>query len=49
MHELLLLAAFFAIEYFQGLSNLHLEIFLLSAKLCYTVEEQLFFSANIIL
>ena len=33
----------------SGLSFLHSEIILLSAKLFYTFEENLFFSANIIL
>ena len=34
---------------FQGLSFLHLEITLPFAKLCYAIEEKLFFSVTIIL
>ena len=39
----------FPVEYFQGLSFLHLETILLFPKLCYTLEEKLFFSAILIL
>ena len=39
----------FPIYFFQDLSFLHLEITLTFAKLCYTFEEKLFFSATIIL
>ena len=38
----------FPIQFFQGLSFLHLEITLLFAKLCYAFEEK-FFSSTIIL
>ena len=37
----------FPIYFFQGLSFLHLEITLTFTKLCYTFEENLFFSATI--
>ena len=39
----------FPIEFFQGLSFLHLEITLPFVKLCYAFEGKLFFSATIIL
>ena len=39
----------FPIYFFQGLSSLHLEIFLSFAKLCYAFEEKLFFSVTKIL
>ena len=39
----------YPICFFQGLSFLHLEITLSFAKLCYAFEENLFFSATIIL
>ena len=39
----------FPIQFFQGLSFLHLEITLPFAKLCYAFEEKLFFSVTIIL
>ena len=39
-------AGTFAIYLFQGLSFLHSEIILLSAKLCYTFEITPFFSTN---
>ena len=42
-------AGTFPIQFFQGLSFLHLEITLPFAKLCYAFEEKLFFSATIIL
>ena len=42
-------AGTFPIQFFEGLSFLHLEITLLFAKLCYAFEEKLFFSATIIL
>ena len=36
-------------NFFQGYHFLHSEIILLSAKLCYAFEEELFFSTKIIL
>ena len=39
----------FPTQFFQGLSFLHLEITLPFAKVCYSFEEKLFFSATIIL
>ena len=41
--------ALFLSNFFQGLSFLYLEITLNFAKLCYALEEILFFSATIIL
>ena len=42
-------AGTFPIQFFQGLSFLHLEITLPFVKLCYAFEGKLFFSATIIL
>ena len=39
----------FPIQFFQGLSFLHLEITLPFAKLCYALEKKLFFSVGITL
>ena len=42
-------AGTFPIKCFQGLLSLHLEITLPFGKLCYAFEENLFFSATIVL
>ena len=43
------LARFIILSFYQGLLSLHLEITLPFAKFCYAFEENLFFSATIIL